>query len=486
MLLMLAAMATSCTESTSILGMTEKTDEISASVEVFNFYTRSVPMGRVISDNAKGYLGRIVDPETGSLITATYATQFYCLENYQMPPQKTLIENEDYAAEGKQRWVDSCEVRLYLEKSYGEENNPMKLEVYLLSDDIQRMFNEDSTYYTDQDLMALLPDDPEPIATRIITSRDYMISEAEQSSATHQNNIAVALPDSIGQMILENYYQHPENFSNSYMFTHNVFPGLLFRISDGEGTMLTSSVGVFNIYYDYKEKSDTIDYRGITRFAATPEIIQSSSFTNTDLSTFIQEDRWTYIKTPAGIATEIELPIEEIYKNHANDSISLASLTFNRYNKAQNDNELGTPSRLLLLRKSEVDDFFRNHRVADNRTSFLAAFESAYNSYSFNNIGRLIAYLWTQRQKDLANINQLAQQCAEKEGLTLDEWLQNHQLTDALDKDWNKLVLLPVVTTANSNGNVTSVAHEMSLTSIRLKGGMSEPLPLQVVFTRFE
>lgn len=450
----------SCTETTSILGITDQDDELSSTTGTFYLNTRSVAMGRVISDNTKGYLGRVIDPETGSLITATYATQFYCMEDYQMPPVDSLCENDNYVAEGIEQWCDSCEVRLYLEKVYGEDNNPLKLEVYMLSDEIEKMFNEDSVYHTDYDLMQMLPEGSTPIASRVITSRDYMITEAEQNSSNHQDNIVISLPASLGQKIMESYYDNPNNFSNAFLFTHKVFPGLLFRIANGEGTMLTSGIGVLNMYYDYKAKTeegnDTI-YRAITRFAATPEIIQSSSFSNTDLSGFIGDEKCTYLKTPAGIATEVELPIEQILQSHPNDSISLASVTFNRYNKSQGDYELGTPQTLLMVRKKDAETFFKENHVINNRTSYLASFNASSNSYTFNNIGRLLSTILLESQKE-----------------------------QEPDEDWNKVLLLPVVTSSNSNGNITSVSNEMSLTSIRLKGGPKTAIPFQIVFTRFE
>jgi hypothetical protein len=40
----------------------------------------------------------------------------------------------------------------------------------------------------------------------------------------------------------------------------------------------------------------------------------------------------TYIKTPAGLFTTVTLPIEEIMRNHENDSISSAKMVIRRIN----------------------------------------------------------------------------------------------------------------------------------------------------------
>lgn len=453
-----AMLCGACSENTGILGIVDEEDMLTSTTETFGATTKSVAMGRVIADNTCAYLGCVTDPETGGTITATCAAQFYCLEDYQLPSEELMLENESEDGKPVQKWCDSCEVRLYLKDVYGEKNNPMKLEVYLLDDDETNMFNEDSVYYTDCDLMQFVSKKySAPIAQRVFTPRDYMLSEAELQSTNHTDNIVIPLPTSFGQQILDEYYKNPDNFSNSYKFIHNVFPGFLFKISNGEGTMLTTQVGVVNLYYDYQladeEKKDSV-LNGVTRFAATPEVIQSSSFTNSSLQELIDSADCTFLKTPAGIATEMTLPIDDIYAEHQSDSISLASITLLRYNKTQSEYQLGCPSRILMVRKKDAEDFFKNHKVPDAKTSFLATFNASSNSYYFSNIARLISICHKER---------------------------TNQTTD---EDWNKVLLIPVTTTSNTSGNITSVTNEMTLTSIKLQGGANDKIPLQVVYTR--
>lgn len=455
--LVIAILICSCSENTGLIGITGEDDQLTSTTDLFGATTRSVAMGRVIADNTSAYLGCVTDPETGDTITATCAAQFYCPEDYQMPPIELLKENIGYDGKKIEKWCDSCEVRLYLKDVYGEKNNPMKLEVFMLDSNPDNMFDEDSLYFTDTDLMRYVSD-KKPIAEKVFTPRDYMLSESEQLDSKHTDNIAISLPESLGQKIMEAYYEKPENFSNSYRFIHNVFPGLLFRISNGEGTMLTTQVGVINLFYDYTSAAnpDTI-LNGFTRFAATPEVIQSSSFTTSNLSDLINQTSYTYLKTPAGIATELTLPIEEIFEKHQKDSITLASLTLLRYNKEQTSYQLGCPANVLMVRKKDVNKFFASHSVANGKTSFLASFNATSNTYYFSNIARLISYCYEERKKQTS-----------------------------IDEDWNKVLLIPVTTTSNTSGTVTSVTNEMSLTSVRLQGGANDIIPIQVVYTRFK
>ena len=207
--------------------------------------------------------------------------------------------------------------------------------------------------------------------------------------------------------------------------------------------------------------------QGVTRFAATPEVIQSTRFTNGNIDKLLQETGYTYLKTPAGICTEMTLPINEIFNEHPNDSVSLAEVTLQRYNKDQDAYQLGTPGNLLLVRKGQMEEFFAKKSVNDNKTSFITTFDSSHNTYTFTNIARLLSYCWHEKKT-----------AAEKEGITEAAWEAQHP-------DWNKMVLIPVTVSSNSSGYTTSVNHDMGMNSAKLIGG-DTPLKMQVVYSKFK
>ena len=69
----------------------------------------------------------MTDPETNMQIKAEFLAQFSTLENYEFPAYDLMVKNEQGEIE-----ADSIEIRLYYEKYYGDENNPMKVDVYEL------------------------------------------------------------------------------------------------------------------------------------------------------------------------------------------------------------------------------------------------------------------------------------------------------------------------------------------------------------------
>lgn len=457
-----------CDDNTSDLGIYSQSDGITNSTAMYEVKTRSMKMDSVVANSTVCYIGRITDPETGADISAEFAAQFYTFENYQFPPLSQMIGDVDGTETQGKVQCDSCEVRLYFDDFYGDADNPMKIEVYALSGESGRIMEEDSVYYTDTDLTQFLPDGARPIASRIFTPKDYNLDATTLSSSSYDKNVRIMLPPSFGKQIMDKYYENPTNFKDSYHFIRNVFPGLLFKTTNGKGSMLSVYVGTLNIYYRYADTvwGDTI-YNGITRFAATPEVIQSTHFDNQYVTSLIDDTSCTYLKTPAGICTELTLPIDEIFANgHATDSVSLANITLTRYNKIQDKYQLDAPSTLLLVRKQEMHRFFANHSVADGRTSYITNLDESYNTYTFSNVCRLIAYCKHEKAAE-----------AQKAGISEEDWATLHP-------DWNKVVVIPVLTSSNSSGALVSVTHDLNLNSIRLVGGDTK-IKMQVVYSKF-
>lgn len=461
-----------CDDTTDTLGIYSSGDVITNSTEVFNVTTRSLKLDSVVANSSKNYLGCVTDLETGTDITADFAAQFYCFEDYNLPLRENMVGDVDGVPTKGIVQCDSCEVRLFFDSYYGDENNPMKLHVYEL--DRSNILSEDSTYYTDVDLRQYLPANATPLASRVFTPKDYNESETTLSGSSYDNNVRIVLPRELGQRLLEHYYANSDDFANSHRFIRNVFPGLYFRTSGGKGTMLSVYVGTMNIFYRYYDAEQDTTYEALTRFAATPEVIQSTHFDNENVDTLIANPTCTYLKTPAGICTEMTFPIDDLFAGqHATDSISKATITLVRYNKSQDDKQFGTPSELLMVRKRDMYRFFRKRSVADGRTSYTTSFNSTYNSYTFNNISRLLAYC---KQEKMAGAKEM--------GISEDDWAQLPE-----NRDWNKVVLIPVVTSTNSSSTATgsqqvSVGHDLSLGSIRLVGGNTQ-LKMQVVYSKF-
>jgi hypothetical protein len=279
---------------------------------------------------------------------------------------------------------------------------------------------------------------------------------------------------------MEKFYSTPSFFRDSYSFIRNVCSGFLFRTVGGTGTMLNVEVCSMDLFFTHKENDSIVSAR--SRFSATPEVIQSTQFESSDLSQLINimndaKSDTTMLKTPAGICTELVLPIDDIYRGHESDSISLASVTIQRLNNQDedakdDDHALGIPRSLLLVRKQKLKSFFENHQVSDSQQSYTTQFSSIFNSYTFANLSQLISYCQNEKIAGM-----------KATGKTAEEWEADHP-------DWNRVVLVPVTvaTATDSYGTTTqvSVTQDMSLCSTKLvRGTADNPIKMQVIYSRF-
>ena len=464
-----SAILGACDDNTGTLGILDDSDQITSSYTQIQMKTTTIQVDSIPAVNGTCYLGQVTDPETKTRIKADFLTQFHTMENYKLPAKSTLLND----SEGKVV-ADSIVVRLYFNDFYGDSTNVMKMNVYEL--DTLNVIEEGKKYYTNLDLSQFInAQRPEPIAQKVFTARDYTEDEGTLNGSNYYPNIQVKLPAEYGSFILNKYYEHPEYFKNSYEFIHHVCPGFYFNLTQGDGTMLYLDVSAMDIYFSYTGKSETTQkdtiLAGVTRFAATGEVIQSNHMDVDGTKDLLQaslNSSHTYIKTPVGLYTQLELPINEIYRQHEQDSVSNVKLTLNRYNDFNTSHyALGIPQTLLLVRKKDMNSFFENRKTADNITSYTTSFN--VNQYVYSNIARLISYC---QQEKYAGMKET--------GLTEAEW-------ERKNPDWNKAILIPVTTSNSQSSSSSSSARlllDMKLNSMRLVGE-NQPISINVIYSKF-
>lgn len=468
-LAMLSGFFFSCDDNTSTLGgdIMPDSDGLEIMQAEYKAYTRSFKVDSVLASTGYCYLGQVTDPETNATTTGNFLAQFYLQDNYKLPDDSLMYkENGEIVA-------DSVDLRFYIAQYYGDSLNPMKIGVYEL--DTLRLMKENIPYYTNIDASEYLNPAPSAIQKEIVyTVKDLTTTETSTSSASR--NVRVSLPKSYGTFILSQYYKHPEYYRNSYSFLRHVCPGFYVKNLSGNGTMLTIDISTLNVYFRYR-MNDSI-YNGVQRMAATEEVLQNTYVENKNLLPLLQETDGSYLKTPAGIFTEVTLPTDSIFSGeHYTDSINSVRIFFPRINNLNNYKyNLSIPGSILMLPKADLYKFFEDGKIADSKTSYITTYNASYNSYTFNNIAQLILYQQNQRKKGAGILPNDSEEVRK----------QKFAAWDRLNPDWNKAVLVPVVTTYNGTGTLIRVHNDLSLSSTKLSGGNTGKLHVSVVYSRFK
>ena len=384
-----------CDDTTDTLGssITNKVDNLTITDATYNVETQSLVAGPVLSKSNNGIIGRVKDPETGTYLTADYMTQMVPLSTFSVD---TLQYIKD-ANNGELR-ADSCYLLVSYQSTYGDSLAPMKVTAYEMS----KPMTEDKNYLTDFD----------PIAEGYIAENGYHNSATYSlSKATGNFKIYLNKPyikdgvryDNYGTYMLKTFVEHPEYFKSNYQFLKNVCPGFYIKHEGGIGNVADVWNTEVQFYWSRQKTIKASDGvtdsiakgYGFNRIDGTEEALQTNHIVNdaASIASLAADQSCTYLKSPAGIFTEVTLPVEEILKGHENDTLNTASITFPRINNTETNNQytFDTPSYVLMIPKDSIDSFFENGDVVNNRNSFYASYSSSTtNGYTFSNISNLI------------------------------------------------------------------------------------------------
>lgn len=422
----------SCDDNTGSLGgsVVPGSDIIIVDTASYWATSKSIAVDSVLGKTNKVYLGRFTDPQTSSVLEADFIAQFNCEEGGNVFPE---VIPGDCAVK--------VELRLFFSSYFGDPTNTMTAEVYELKETLK----EGKRYYTNLDPSQFV-EDGELLTTKVYTLTDYTLEDSELEDSERYANVNIPLPAEVGTKMIQQYRRNRDLFANATNFIDSVCKGYYVRASQGDGTILYVDQATLNIYF----KDSDSDSIFVTQFAGTEEVLQVNRFKTTMIDNVVNDNSCTYLKTPAGFFTEVELPVDDILAD--NDTINAAKIFFDCiYDDYVTDYKFGTPQILLMVHKDEMYSFFEKNRLTDDVSSFYTMYNSTNNRYEYNNIARLITY------------------CDEKR----DE-----------SENWNKVVLIPVSTITDSNSNIVNFRHDFSVNSVRLVGGKNK-VRIKVITSRF-
>lgn len=461
-----------CDDTTEGIGgsITNKIDNINISNSAFNVTTKSIVADSVLSRNNTGLIGKMKDPETGNYVKGDYMTQLSVLPTFS-------VDTLDYIKQANKGSIeaDSCYLLVSYNASYGDTIAPMKVTAY----EMTKPMAEDKEYYSNYDAFkdkeGWVSENNQHWSSNYNLSNTsdvknfkiYLNKEYKKDGKTYKN---------YGSYILQTYEKHPEYFKTNFKFLHNVCPGFYIKNVGGTGNMakIWNTELIFYWKKTIKAKDGVTDSTGIgyNRFDGTEEVLQLNKIENDteNLKKLASQEDWTYLKSPAGIFTEVTLPIDDIMKGHEKDTLNTATISFPRLNNADEDNpyNFATPSTILMVQKDSLQSFFEKSKLADNRTSYTASYSSTgtyKNAYTFQNIANLVSAMYKNKGKG---------------------------------ENWNKVVLVPVNVITTTQGYTTVISkinHDMSLASTRLKRGVittdsngkeTSPIQIKVIYSKFK
>ena len=387
----------SCEDDVSGIGGSISSGEVTITVDSLSYDLKAVAVENKKFDSRSGnlMLGNIDVPEYGKL-KCSFVTRLMCLSS--------LPERLDTIPMAR---IDSCKFvfRFYRGGLTGDSLAPQQLEVYNLSkqlpNDISNDFDPEG-YYNPSDLVG----SKNYTVTNRNLSSDSLFNIANKSS---YKTIGMSVPLEHGKRLLKAYKDTPETFQWPQTFAQ-YFPGLYVESSFGKG-LIANLAGInFNIYYHNLEKTTQVEDgdtttvmkpspASVTVLTTAPEVLSSNNISY-EVSDKIREmiaEGKTIITTPGGFTTRFTFPAKKIiedYKDKGHNLSIISNLTMNVPAKAvDNDFGLGVAPYMLMIKTSEIDDFFSKGRLPDNKTSFSSTYDYTNGRYRFNALREYILNL---------------------------------------------------------------------------------------------
>ena len=473
-LIALASIFASCDDNTDELGysITNPTDRMVIDYGTFNVNSETVKLDNIISRSSTGNIGKIKDSETGSYITCNFLGQVYSMESNTFPQKDSLIlTNGEIIA-------DSCKLYVYYTTYTGDSTVSMKCKFQELA----KPLSESETYNVDFKPTyenGYLRKNGMTSST-VYSLVDNSIDDKTRQS-NHYKNFNILLNNeytdvngkkynNYGTYILNKYYEPggSKNFKNSYSFIHNICPGFYLEHTGGIGCMANIAYTELVVFFKVIKNGNTTKNTTLV-FGGTEEVLQKT-YINQDqdiIDKMKDEGEHTYLKTPAGLYTQLTLPVDEIFTGHESDTLNTASIFISRENNTKETSSytFPIPTSILLLPVDSVDNFFAKANIANNRNSYTASYNSSTNGYNFSNISNMMLIMNNAKQKYIA----------EHPGTTDEQY-------EALYPKWNKAIIIPVI------ASTTRVTHNMNITSTKLIGGKDNPdaIKISCIYSKFQ
>lgn len=447
----IAATLYSCDDETTGIGQfVADADMIPAKSDSYTIETESYLLDSVYSRSSTAYLGKFTDKDYGTF-SSDFLVQINCPENFILPDR---IEE-----------IKTAKLGLYYTSYFGDSLASIRVQIDPLTKAIKDDGTNKALYYSNLDPTEYYDKNATPLAIKDYSAYDRTIPDSVRNEDGYYPNVAIDLGDGFCKNFLEKYnYTETVNgktihpyFKDSESFINNVLKGFYVHTISGEGSILYISDIYLHLTIAYwtktSEDKDTLVHT-VVPMSSTKEVFMSTRFKNSGMKELVSDPKCTYLKTPAGLCTEVTLPIEEMYQAHKNDTLNSISVSFQKLkDQSNNPFKMGTPSNLLMVRKGEMKDFFENNKVYDNKTTFIATYSSTTNSYDFSKLNRLISYIFSEIRPEI-----------EKGEAEWNKWKSEHQ-------DYNKLLLVPVTTESDSQGNIIGVENDLNVNSAMLMGG---------------
>lgn len=386
----------SCDDSLKDLGFTIQpdTDRITLGTDSLFIKARTVSVDSLLPEGMfaktkNPVLGEYKDPLFGT-IKSDFVGEFYYPEGKKFP---------DGAI------IDSVKVAVFYNTWKGDSVAPMELSVYEINKNLPV-----GSHYTNFNPQEYV-DISAPIGKSKFTAANVEVPNSERQQQDYYHRAFVDLPKSLGEKIHE-VSKTVEDLDTDIFKEY--FKGLYLTTSFGSGSIVQVDHTYLYLHFHYLDKEgsstkeDTIR-SGSVVFNTTPEVIQINQIKNKNDKLLEENDDYAFIKSPAGVYTEITFPFSDKADKLNNQALNLAKFSVIALPEKNSDMKfkLAPSPYLLLINKDDLKEFFEKRKIPDNITSFYAQLDQTTYTYNFGNLSAMVNYYKSENDGKVKDLTYL-------------------------------------------------------------------------------
>ena len=384
----LAVIVIACNDMLDDIGtsLLPEQDRITVGVDTIELNALTVPMTDVFSRTRRPVLGEYIDPIFGEIKSSF-------IGNFFLPHGAGF--GVTAGADETSIVIDSVRVVLSYTTFMGDSLLPMRLSVFPA---LRSLRNLENMTNIDLEAEGYVNTSATPLGYETFTGSNRIFENVLTVGGTVRVfEIPVELPNSIGERFLTQYRRPGHGMMANVDLFNEYFPGLYFTTTFGNSTLIAVNATSLFVHYQYEHPNGSSMYQdtirtGVLRLNITPEVTQVNTVRTISEDLLDPNDEpFTFVKSPAGVKTEIVFPISQVYDKLQHQALNLADFTVFAMPIEDSRVRLGPPTHLLLINSDSLDGFFERRRLPDNRTSFLSeGFDTQTFSYRFSNIAAMI------------------------------------------------------------------------------------------------
>ena len=394
-LLSIAAFFSACEDNTTTIGSSIAAGEVIITTDSVTYALNAKPVYLDVFDSKTGnlMLGSLQVENYGRL-DCSFVTRLLSAANLNIAD--SIFNLEDFT----QR-VDSCKLIMGANRSaiVGDSLAPQKLTLFKLTkqlpSDIDNKFNPYG-YYN--------PDDP-------FASKSYTVSGIAQKDSAFYNSsfveLNVDLPREFGMEIFQTYKDSPEIFQWPQTMAKDFLPGFYMQQTFGNGCVAninTVYVGVF--YHTFAEVTEVVDEETVTSivpvtnlsipFTVSPEVLSSNNISYKPSENIVNKNEMNensgeiVVTTPGGYIAQFEFPAQDFIDLYNSKNAHLTTVNdlvlYIPGETFDETEDIGLAQNILLIKKSEYEDFFSKNKVPDNMSAFIGAYNANNGLYHFTSM----------------------------------------------------------------------------------------------------